>query len=131
MVVSGQFYVTVTLPRSIQRGSLGGSQNLSGRFREKNPLFLSGTKPPVILYKTASYRFNLNCSSMWWIFTEIQKTVRSHDRSVGVATRYGLSGRGSIPGGAKIFFSIPQIQIGPGAHIASYRIDIGGPFPLG
>ena len=34
---------------------------------------------------------------------------------VGIATDYGLDGRGSNPGGDEIF---PPVQTGPGAHLA-------------
>jgi len=46
--------------------------------------------------------------------------VVGQDSSVGIATRYGLEG--SDPGGAR--FSAP-IQMGPGAHTASYTMGTG------
>ena len=42
---------------------------------------------------------------------------------VGIATRYGLDGRGNrIPVGARFF---APVQTGPGAHIASYTMGTG------
>jgi hypothetical protein len=40
---------------------------------------------------------------------------------------YGLDDRGSIPD----FSSSPCVQTGSGAHLASYPMGTGGPFPGG
>jgi hypothetical protein len=42
------------------------------------------------------------------MFTIFRKNNRSLESSVGIATGYGLDGRGLIPGRGKRFFSIPQ-----------------------
>jgi hypothetical protein len=41
--------------------------------------------------------------------------ARSRDSSVGIATGYGLDGRGSIPGSDKTF-SLHSVQTSSGAH---------------
>jgi hypothetical protein len=51
------------------------------------------------------------------------------DSSVGIATGYGLDGRGSIPGRARRFYQLHNVKIGPGAHPASYLMGTGGSFP--
>jgi hypothetical protein len=49
------------------------------------------------------------------------------DNSVGIATAYGLDGRGSIPARGKRFFSIALLL----AHPTSYPMGNGGSFPDG
>jgi hypothetical protein len=49
------------------------------------------------------------------------------DNLVGIATGYGLDGRGSIPGRGKRFFSTASML----AHPASYPVGNGGSFPNG
>jgi hypothetical protein len=51
------------------------------------------------------------------------------DRSVGIATDYGIDDRGSIPGLGKRFFC--TVQAGAGAHPASHRMGTVGSFPRG
>jgi hypothetical protein len=42
----------------------------------------------------------------------------------GIATGYGLDGRGSIPDGGKRF-SLHSVQTGSGAHPPSYSMGLG------
>jgi hypothetical protein len=51
------------------------------------------------------------------------------DSSVGIATGYGLRGRGSIT--SRGFFFIPQRWHRLGAHPISHRMDTGMYFPGG
>jgi hypothetical protein len=53
------------------------------------------------------------------------------DRSVEIATGYGLDGRDLIPGGGKRFSLHYSVQNGLGAHPASYPICTEGSFPGG
>jgi hypothetical protein len=56
----------------------------------------------------------------------------SRDSSVGIATSYGLDGRGSIPGTGKRFFSMPPFQTCFGVQPAFSPIGTwGGVFPGG
>jgi hypothetical protein len=62
--------------------------------------------------------------------------IRSRGRSVGIALRYGLDGRGSrvrFPGGGETgnFFIHHRVQNGSEAHTASYPMDTRGFFPGG
>jgi hypothetical protein len=54
----------------------------------------------------------------------------SWDSSVGIATRYGLGGPGSIPA-VQDFSLLHSVQTGSGAHPASYPMGTGGSFPGG
>jgi hypothetical protein len=47
---------------------------------------------------------------------------------VSVVTGYGLDGRGSIPGMGNRFFSTLSVQIGSGAHPATYSVGTEGSF---
>jgi hypothetical protein len=62
-----------------------------------------------------------------YVFLIIKYTLirPSRDSVVGIATRYGLEGQGSNPGGAR--FSAP-IQTGSGVHPASCTMGTGS-FP--
>jgi hypothetical protein len=55
--------------------------------------------------------------------------IMSSDSSVVVATGYGLDGRDSIPGKARDFSLLHNIQTCSEIHPASYPIGIGGSFP--
>jgi hypothetical protein len=50
----------------------------------------------------------------------------SWDRSVSIATGYGLDGQSLIPGRSKRFFSLQSIHTGSGAHSASHPKSTGG-----
>jgi hypothetical protein len=54
-----------------------------------------------------------------------------YDNSGGIATGYGMDGRGSIPGKSKRFSSLHSVQTGSGAHPALYPMGAGGSFPRG
>jgi hypothetical protein len=55
---------------------------------------------------------------------------KSRDSTVGIATGYGLDGRGSIPGkGQEII--LRSFQTGFGTHPASYPMGTEGLFPRG
>jgi hypothetical protein len=49
----------------------------------------------------------------------------------GIATGYGLDGRGSIPGEARDFSLLHSIQTGSGTHLASHSMGTAGSFPGG
>jgi hypothetical protein len=51
------------------------------------------------------------------------KRKKSHDRSVGVVTRYGTDGKASNAGGGGGVSAL--IKTGPGAHPASYTMGTG------
>jgi hypothetical protein len=53
----------------------------------------------------------------------------SWDRSVGIATRYGLDGQCSISSSARDFSVLPSVQTGSGAHPTSYSVGTEGLFP--
>jgi hypothetical protein len=53
---------------------------------------------------------------------------KSRNRSVGIATGYGLDGLGSIPGSVN-FYLHHSVQTGSGAHPASYLVGTRGSFP--
>jgi hypothetical protein len=48
----------------------------------------------------------------------------NRESSVGIATSYGLDGRGSIPGRGKKFSLPHSVQTGSRAHPASYPMGI-------
>jgi hypothetical protein len=55
------------------------------------------------------------------------------DNTVGIATGYGLNDRAvgvRVPVGTR-FSPLHNVQIGSGAHSASYPIGTGGSFPGG
>jgi hypothetical protein len=57
---------------------------------------------------------------------------KSRDSSVGISLGYGLDNRGSsvrFPVGARNFSLHHRVQIGSGAHSASYPRGTGGSFP--
>jgi hypothetical protein len=57
----------------------------------------------------------------------------SRGSAVGIATAYGLDDRGvrvQVPVGSE-FSLLHIVQIGSGAHPASYPMGTGGPFPRG
>jgi hypothetical protein len=54
---------------------------------------------------------------------------RNRDSSVGIATGYGLDGRGSIPGRDYRFSLLDSVQTDSGAHPAFYPMGFGGDFP--
>jgi hypothetical protein len=59
--------------------------------------------------------------------------MKNRDSAVGIATGYGLDGRGvgvRVPVGAW-FFPLHVIQTVLGAHPASYPTGTGGSFPWG
>jgi hypothetical protein len=59
---------------------------------------------------------------------------QSRDSSVGIALGYGLDDRGSrvrLPAGAANFSLHHRVQIGSGAHPASYPMGTRGSFPGG
>jgi hypothetical protein len=63
---------------------------------------------------------------LWWTFSE--SGPRSRDSSVGIATGYGLDGRGvvaRVPVGARIFYS-PRRPDRFWGHPASYPMGTGG-----
>jgi hypothetical protein len=49
----------------------------------------------------------------------------SQDSSVGIATGYGLDGRGSIPVRCKRLSVFHSVQTGPGVHLASGVLSPG------
>jgi hypothetical protein len=54
----------------------------------------------------------------------------SRDSSASIVSDYGLDNRGSIPGRFKIDLSSSLcVQTSSGAHPASCKMGIGGPFP--
>jgi hypothetical protein len=53
----------------------------------------------------------------------------SRGSSGNIVSDYGLNDRGSIPVRGRGFFFYPLVQIGSGAHPASYSMGTGGPFP--
>jgi hypothetical protein len=59
------------------------------------------------------------------------KRPENRDSSVGMAAGYGLDDRGSIPGGAGNFSLPHRVQIGSGAHPASYPMGTRGSFSGG
>jgi hypothetical protein len=64
----------------------------------------------------------------------VQISVPSRDSSVGIALGYGLDDRGSrvrFPAGTGNFSLHHRVQIGSGAHPASYPMGKGGSFPGG
>jgi len=49
------------------------------------------------------------------------------DSAVGIATRYGLDGPGSNPGGGEIFRTLPDMPCGPLSLLYNwYRVFPGG-----
>jgi hypothetical protein len=61
-----------------------------------------------------------------------QAVEKSHDNSVGIELRYGLDDRGSrvrVSAGAENYSLHHRVQIGSGAHLASYPMGIRGSFP--
>jgi hypothetical protein len=61
-------------------------------------------------------------------------TIRSQDSSVGIETYYGLDDRMigvRIPARAGNFSLRHRVQIGSGAHPASYPVGTGGSLPWG
>jgi hypothetical protein len=59
-------------------------------------------------------------------------SIKSHDRSVGIALGYGLDDRGSrvrFPAKAGNFSLHHRVQTGSGAHPASYPMGSRGSFP--
>jgi hypothetical protein len=55
----------------------------------------------------------------------------SRNISVGIATGYGLDGRGSISGRLGKFSPLHSVQTGSGAHPGSYPVGTGGDFSVG
>jgi hypothetical protein len=51
------------------------------------------------------------------------KLMGSRDSSVGIATGYGLDGRGD---GVRVLVGTPWVQTGFGVHPTSYPIGTGG-----
>ena len=60
-----------------------------------------------------------------WILIPV--TTEGCDSSVGIATRYGLDGRGSNPGGGEIFRTCPDRPCGlPNLQYNGYRVSFPG-----
>jgi hypothetical protein len=55
--------------------------------------------------------------------------MRSQDSSVGIATRHGLEGLGSIPDRARDFSLLHSVQTGSGAHLTPLSNGYRGLFP--
>jgi hypothetical protein len=55
----------------------------------------------------------------------------SWDRSVGIATSYGLDSQGFIPGWSKRYFLLHSAHTGSGAHPDFYPMGTGGSSPRG
>jgi hypothetical protein len=54
----------------------------------------------------------------------------TRNSSAGIATGYGLDGRGSIPGRLGDFSALHSVQIASGAHPGSYPLGTGGNLPV-
>ena len=67
-----------------------------------------------------------NCHYFINIYTIIKKLHCGPGSSVGIATKLGLDGPGSNPGGDRDF---PPVHTGPGAHPASCKMGTGS-FPV-
>jgi hypothetical protein len=61
----------------------------------------------------------------------ITLSLRSRGSSVSIVSDYGLDDRGSITDEAEDFSFSLCVQIGSGAHPASYPMGTGDPFPGG
>jgi hypothetical protein len=61
----------------------------------------------------------------------VSTTHRDPGSSVGIATRYGLDCRGSIPRQGQDFSLFHGVETGSGAHPASYPMGTGDLFPGG
>jgi hypothetical protein len=59
-------------------------------------------------------------------FMEVPTLSRRRDIYVGIATDYGVDGRGSIAGWGQDFSFLHSVQNGPGAHSAAHPIGSGG-----
>jgi hypothetical protein len=71
-------------------------------------------------------------SNMNFLQTFLCYLTLSAESSVGIATGYGIDGRGSIAGRGNIFFPpLNIVRIGSGAHPVCYPIGTGGYFPGG
>jgi hypothetical protein len=65
---------------------------------------------------------------VYFAFKNSISCIRSRDSSFGIATGYGMEGRGSIPSPAHVsdFSLLYSVQISSGAHPDSYPVSIGG-----
>jgi hypothetical protein len=61
------------------------------------------------------------------MFTYIHSYIPSS--SVGIATGYGLDGRGSIPGRGKTFLILLSVKTGSEAHPVACKMGTGVSFP--
>jgi hypothetical protein len=65
----------------------------------------------------------------FFYFTLIIIIIPQKCECVGIATGYGLEGRGSIPSMGKEFSPLHSEQTDSGAHPASHLMGTGGSFP--
>jgi hypothetical protein len=86
-------------------------------------MVLGSNKMQVVLMSLSNNRlyrpFSMSITVETW----------SQDSSVGMATGYGLGGRGSISDKGKIFYVLHSVRTDSEAHPASYPMGTGGSFP--
>jgi hypothetical protein len=92
-------------------------------------LAYSGTpmEQNAFLFDTVFHLIQLHISKQ----IPLHSTSRGRDSAVGMATGYGLDGRGAgvgVPVGVR-FSSLHVVQTGSEAHPASYSMGTGGSFP--
>jgi hypothetical protein len=72
--------------------------------------------------------YPVNITSIWNVPKKVIILFKEMSRgsSGSIVSDYVLDDRGSIPDRGRGFFSGPCLQIGSGAHLASYKMGTGG-----
>jgi hypothetical protein len=84
--------------------------------------------PPVDIHWSFKHKYAVTSQKWTNLTTDAavtkRKKQRRRDSVVGIATGYGLDGRG-------VGVRVHVVQTGSGVHPTSYPMDTGGSFPAG